>query len=363
VERAGDATVVRVAGRLDARSLPDVWPAAMRGVDQAGPGPLRVDASGLHYCDGAGIALLAQLALRARNAGGAIEFAGLDPALKSLLDRALPEAPESPPAPPPSSIVQLGMATSEVLESLYTMVAFLGELVADLAWIAMHPHKVRWLDTLVVAEKAGVNALPVVCLLGWLMGLIIAFQTAAPLGKYGVDSMIPTMLAVALVRELGPLITAIILAGRSGSAFAAEIGTMKVTEEINALTTFGLDPVRMLALPRLLATMFMTPLLSLFAIIFGLMGGYLVMVSLGFSLSFYVNQVLDAVTYVDLLGGLFKSIVFAFLVAAVGCVRGLQTQEGPGAVGDSTTKAVVAGIVLIVAADGVLGTVFYYIGI
>lgn len=379
VERTGGGTTVRLSGALDAHSLPSVWEATFAGLGPSPSLPLRVDASAVHYCDGAGIGLLAELVLRARAARGSsrgaiggtapgatgseVEFVGLDPAVKSLLDRALPSRPEQPPSAPPSTIEQLGQATSEVLGSLRTMVAFLGELVADFAWAAMRPHRVRWMDVLLVAEKAGANALPVVCLLGWLMGLIIAFQTAAPLARYGADAMIPTMLAVALVRELGPLITAIILAGRSGSAFAAEIGTMKVTEELNALTTLGLDPVRFLALPRLLATMLMTPLLSLFAIVFGLVGGYLVMLSLGYSLSFYVNQVLEAVTWVDLVGGLFKSIVFAFLVAGVGCVRGLQTEQGPGAVGDSTTRAVVAGIVLIVVADGVLGTVFYYLRI
>ena len=354
---------MRLSGDLDAHSLPPVWESTFAGLGQRPPGRVRVDASALRYCDGAGIGLLAELVLRSRAGGGQVEFVGLDPGLKSLLDRALPLQAEQAAPAPPSSIVQLGQATSEVLASLSMMVSFLGELVADFAWAAVRPQRVRWMDVLLVAEKAGANALPVVCLLGWLMGLIIAFQTAAPLARYGADSMIPTMLAVALVRELGPLITAIILAGRSGSAFAAEIGTMKVTEELNALTTLGLDPVRFLALPRLLATMLMTPLLSLFATLFGLVGGYLVMLSLGYSLSFYINQVLQAVTWVDLVGGLFKSIVFAFLVAGVGCVRGLQTQQGPGAVGDSTTRAVVAGIVLIVVADGVLGTVFYYLGI
>lgn len=363
IEQANGATVVRLAGRLDARSVAKVWQSSMAAAGGRTGGPLRVDAHNLRYCDGAGIGLLAGLALKARDAGATAEFVGLDPDLKSLLDRALPQGPVKDTSPRESSIVQIGRATSETLASLRMMIAFLGEVTADFAWVLLHPHKVRWMDVLVVAEKAGVNALPVVCLLGWLMGLIIAFQTAAPLGKFGVDSMIPTMLAIAMVRELGPLITAIILAGRSGSAFAAEIGTMKVTEELNALTTFGMDPVRFLALPRLIATMLMTPLLSIFAIIFGMVGGYLVMLSLGYSLSFYINQVLQAVDYVDLLGGLFKSIVFAFLVAAVGCIRGLQTQQGPGAVGDSTTKAVVAGIVLIVVADGILGTVFFYMGI
>jgi len=362
----GGATL-RLSGRLDAASVARLWPSAMDALSGTGSGarggPVRIEASGVTYCDGAGIGLLAGIALRAKDTGRPLEYIGLDPGTKSLLDRALPTVGGGAPTPSESSIVQLGKATTETLASMAMMISFLGEITRDFAWAIAHPRQVRWADVFLICEKAGANALPVVCLLGWLMGLIIAFQTAAPLGKFGVDSMIPTMLAIAMVRELGPLVTAIILAGRSGSAFAAEIGTMKVTEELNALTTLGLDPVRFLALPRLLATMLMTPLLSLFAIIFGLAGGYLIMLSLGYGLTFYVNQVLGAVDYVDLLGGLFKSVVFAFLVAGVGCVRGLQTQQGPGAVGDSTTRAVVAGIVLIVVADGVLGGVFYAIGI
>jgi phospholipid/cholesterol/gamma-HCH transport system permease protein len=175
--------------------------------------------------------------------------------------------------------------------------------------------------------------------------------------------MIPTLLSFAMVRELGPLITAIILAGRSGSAFAAELGTMKVTEEINALTTFGLDPSRFLVVPRILAAIIVTPLLSVFGTLFGLVGGYLIMLGLGYGLPFYVNQVRASVNWVDFLQGVFKAGVFAFLIAAIGCLKGLQTRSGPGAVGDSTTRAVVAGIVMIVVADGLLGVVFYYLGI
>lgn len=260
-------------------------------------------------------------------------------------------------------VPQVGRATAKVLGDLAAMVAFLGEIAAALAWAATHPSRIRWRDAALLAEKVGADAVPVTCLLGWLMGLIISFQAASPLGKLGVESLIPTMLGFAMIRELGPLVTAIILAGRSGSAFAAAIGTMKVTQELDALETFGIRPVRFLVVPRLIAAMVMTPLLSVFTTLLGLVGGYVIMAGLGFGLDFYVNQLRDALTYVDFLQGVFKAIVFGFLVTAIGCVKGLQTQSGPAAVGDSTTAAVVAGIVLVIAADGILGVVFYFVGI
>jgi phospholipid/cholesterol/gamma-HCH transport system permease protein len=157
--------------------------------------------------------------------------------------------------------------------------------------------------------------------------------------------------------------TAIILAGRSGSAFAAEIGTMKVNEEINALTTMGLDPVRFLVVTRVIAAVLMTPLLTLFSNLMGLAGGMMVFLSFDFPLVTYYQEVLGAVQLRDLLGGLAKSLVFGILVAGIGCLRGLQTRTGASAVGLSTTRAVVSGIVLIVLADGVFSVVFYYLGI
>ncbi len=154
-----------------------------------------------------------------------------------------------------------------------------------------------------------------------------------------------------------------ILAGRSGAAFAAEIGTMKVTEELSALKTMGLEPMQFLVVPRVLAALFVMPLLTVFNFAMSMVGGYIVMGSLGYSVSFYVNQVRAAVTVRDFLGGIFKSLVFAMIVAGVGCLRGTQTQSGPGAVGDSTTRAVVAGIVLTIVADAVLGVLYYNLGI
>ncbi|MBX3353998.1 MAG: MlaE family lipid ABC transporter permease subunit [Phycisphaeraceae bacterium] len=358
----GSATLT-LRGRLDTNTLGGVWDDAVRPLRDAGARSLAVDVSGVEYCDGAGLALLVELDRLARVAGGTVEFRGISDDLRGLFDRARSSGePRATPARE-GFVTQVGRATGALIADFRVLTTFLGELTAALAWAAMHPTKIRYREMFLICEKAGARATPVVCLLGFLMGLIISFQSAAPLRALGVESTIPMLLAIAMVRELGPLVTAIILAGRSGSAFAAELGTMKVTEEINALTTMGIEPARFLVVPRLLAAMLMTPLLSLFATLCGLVGGYVIMLTLGFSFPFYVREVQGAVDGVDLMGGLAKSVVFAFLVAAVGCARGLQTRGGPGAVGNSTTNAVVTGIVLIVAANAVLGVMFYFLGI
>jgi phospholipid/cholesterol/gamma-HCH transport system permease protein len=358
--------VLTLAGRLEARTLADAWEQAVGSVRESGPRQLTVDAAGLSYCDGAGLGLFAELRRLMTAGGGQIEFAGVSPELQRLLDMSLLEDPSAGPLvrpPRPGLVVYVGQSAWQLFQDLHQIISFIGELTAGLLWALLHPFRIRHGDVLQIAEKAGANALPVVSLLGLLVGVILAFQTETPLERYGAQPLIPTIVSIAVVREMAALITAIILAGRSGSAFAAEIGTMKVTEELSALKTLGLEPMQFLVVPRVLAALTVTPLLTAFNMLMSMIGGYIVMRGLGYSLSFYVNSILAAVTVSDLLGGLFKSLVFAMIVAGVGCLRGTQTRSGPGAVGDSTTRAVVAGIVLTIAADAVLGVVYFYLGI
>ncbi len=366
LERQGGSARLNVSGRLDATTLPSVWAQAVDPLRNSAPSELVVDVSGVTYCDGAGIGLLVEIDRQVRGRGGQIRFEHIATEQQRILNVALLKNPAATLATPPRSdnlVIRIGKSSAAVLEDIVSIIEFTGELTVVLLWAITHPHRVRWGDALLAAEKTGTNAVPVVCLLGFLVGLIIAFQTAGPMRTFGAEALVPTVVAIAIISELGPLMAAIILAGRSGSAFAAEIGTMKVTEEINALRTFGLSPTKFLVVPRVLASLAVTPLLGVFSSLMGVVGGYVVMASLGYSLSFYVDQVIKAVDYIDFLEGVFKSFVFALLVAGIGCLSGLKTQSGPGAVGDSTTKAVVAGIVLIVLADAVMGTCFYYINL
>lgn len=358
--------VLVLAGRLDSGTLMDAWTQTVDRICLVRPRKLTVNGAGLTYCDGAGLGLFAELRRLMSLSDGAIEFVGLTGELQRLLDVSLledPQARELEPIPKPDLATHIGQSTWLLVQDMGQIVAFVGELTAALAWAVRHPRRLRHNEVLAIAEKAGANAVPVVGLLGLLMGVILAFQTANPLARYGVQPLIPTIVAIASVREMSALITAVILAGRSGSAFAAEIGTMKVTEELSALKTMGLEPMQFLVVPRVLAALIIMPLLTVLNFALSMVGGCIVMRGLGYSVSFYVNQVLDAVNLKDYGGGLFKSLVFAFIVAGVGCLRGTQTQSGPGAVGDSTTRAVVAGIVLTIAADAVLGVMYFNLGI
>lgn len=210
--------------------------------------------------------------------------------------------------------------------------------------------------------KAGTQAMPVVALVGFLLGVILAFQSAIPLKMFGGEIYVGGLVGLALVRELGPIITAILITGRSGSAFSAELGSMKVNEELDALETMGLSPVRFLAVPRIWAGTLVMPLLSLVATGAGLVGGWLVMTMMSFPLVVYLNQLKMFVSTGDLIGALAKSLVFGFAVSAVGCYCGLSTGRDAEAVGTSTTRAVVTGIVVVAILDGLFAILFSWMG-
>lgn len=355
-----------IAGRLDSNTTGGIWRRATAALSGAKAANAIVDATGIEYCDGAGIALLVQLRRLQSKAGGSLQIDGLRPEFANLLNDAaqgFPAEVTSEHSRAGGLAEEIGEATVEVWRDIQILVSFVGELCAGLAHAAIHPRGVRWREALRVAEAVGVNALPIVALVSFLMGLIMAFQAAIPLAQFGAQLFIANLIGLSILRELGPLMTAIILAGRSGSAFAAELGTMKVREEIDALKTMGLDPVRFLIVTRVVAAVCMTPLLTIFADLVGLMGGSVVMLSLGFPLITYFQQIQYAVTYGSLVGGLVKSLVFGILVAGIGCLRGLQTKSGATSVGESTTSAVVSGIILIAITDGIFSVVYYYLGV
>lgn len=357
---------VSVAGQLDSAALPEAWAATVDPLNANTASELVIDVSKLDYLDGAGLGLFAELRRIAAVRQGSVKLVGVKQDQQRFIEMSTladPTAAQLKPRSRRNVITQFGKSVWDVVLDLHELVSFIGEVTFALLWAVRHPFKIRMRETLRIAEKAGANALPVVCLLGLLIGVILAFQTASPLARFGAQPLIPTIVAIAVVREMGPLITAVILSGRSGSAFAAEIGTMQVTEELAALKTLGLEPVRFLVIPRVLAALLVTPLLTVFNILMSIFGAYLIMASLGYSLAFFVDQVTGVIKLSDFVGGVAKSFVFALIVAGIGCLRGIQTRSGPGAVGDSTTRAVVAGIVLTIIADAVIGIVYYYMGI
>lgn len=353
-----------IDGRLDADSTGRIWRESLRLVAAARAPAVELDVAAMDYCDGSGIALLIELRRLQEKTGGQLHIHGLRPEFQELLDDWSQGGEEAAPAKTKVRVrlaEEIGQAAVQLWDDIHDLISFVGELGIALLKAAIHPRTIRWRDTLAVAEEVGVNALPIVALLSFLVGIIMAFQAAVPLRQFGAEIFVANMIGLSVLREMGPLMTAIILAGRSGSAFAAEIGTMKVREEIDALRTMGLEPVRFLVVPRVLAAVAMTPVLTVFADLLGVMGGSVVMLSLGFPLITFFNQLQLAVSYGSLVGGLVKAFVFGILIAAIGCLRGLQTQSGASAVGLSTTHAVVSGIILIVITDGIFSVIYYYL--
>lgn len=363
LEIAEGPDVVRLVlgGRLDAAGVAPLWPLAREALARH-PGPVAVEAAAVDYCDGAGLAFLVDLLRQERK----VDIVGLAEPFRRLLDQFDPARFREPLAPPPaeeSLLARIGRGAEEVAGDLRAQFAFIGEAGRALVFALRHPGRVRWRDALAAAEEAGANALPIVTLVAFILGVIIAYQSALAMRQFGAEVYVADLIGISMVRELAPLMTAILLAGRSGAAFAAEIGTMRINEEIDALTTFGFDPVRFLVVTRVLAALVVTPLLAVYADVVGLLGGALVLLSFQVPLVTYFQEVFALVHMSDLLGGLFKCAVFGVVIAGIGCLRGLQTGSGAAAVGIAATRAVVSGLVLIVLVDGGFAIAYYHLGI
>ena len=367
VERkSADELCLTISGQLDADGTAALWARTVTLLSREKPARVTIEASGIAYCDGTGISLLLEIERSLLALDGKCTIQGLRPEFRNLLDQFTPAdfAKIAREKPRPCCLpTETGRAAVRTWQTMRALISFVGELSAALLRAVPQPRLIRWRDVWLIMEKAGVDALPIVALISFLVGLIMAFQAAIPMRYFGAEIYVANLIGLSVLRELGPLMTSIILAGRSGSAFAAELGTMKINEEIDALTTMGLDPVPFLVVPRVLAALFITPLLTLFANLFGLAGGSVVLLSLGYPMVAYVRQVQMAVGWVDLSGGLFKSLIFGLIVAAIGCLHGLRTEFGPSAVGNAATRAVVSAIILIVVSDGIFSVLFYYLGI
>ena len=231
------------------------------------------------------------------------------------------------------------------------------------AGFAAGPHTCGQISSQYIQE-AGAEALPIVSLISFLIGMIFAFVGVIQLNNFGAGIYTADLVAVAMVREMAPIMTAIIMAGRTGAAYAAQIGTMKVNEEVDALTTMGMNPIDFLVMPRVVALIVMMPMLTLYSSLMGILGGAAVGLSmLDVSVVQYATQTVNAVGLNSLLGGLFKSIVYGSLVALAGCQQGMACGNSAMAVGESTTRAVVMGIVLIVVSASVLTVIYINLGI
>jgi phospholipid/cholesterol/gamma-HCH transport system permease protein len=346
---------IELKGRITAYTAAPMWRSALETLARNPDRPIIVDASQVEYADDVGVALLFDLIRRDRPEAAKVEIRDLAPNLAHLV-RALHPKDFATPArgrSRPGIIEHLGRATVQQVTYVMQVADFVGECWVELRRVFTRRGRVNWRDVLDIATEAGANGVPVVLLVGFLMGVIIAFQTGLVAKSFGAVLFVVNGVGFALLRELGPLMTAIVFAGRTGAAFAAQIGTQKVNEEVNAITTFGLSPIHFLVLPRLLAAILVVPLLTVLADIVGLFGAALVMLRFDISFLQFYNQLLAAVTAWDFTLGILKAAVFGLTIAAVGCQRGLATGAGATSVGLSTTSAVVTSIVLIIVIDGI----------
>jgi len=343
---AGSWTSLRLAGiaaRLDA--VP-----ANAGTE--------LDASGIEAMDTAGAWLLQKLTRRLNAPLRRLkpEFAPLLAAVAKDLDTHLPAAT---PASSTGWLAQLGQLSQQSLLQGGALLAFVGETAVVLAQGLRHPQRLRWRPVLFNIRTAGWDALPIVGLLSFLLGVVVAYQGADQLRRYGANIFVVDLVGVSMLREFAPLITAIIIAGRSGSAYAAQIGTMAVTEEIDAMRTLGIVPLEQLVLPKLLALMLALPLLTVFADTMGLLGGMLMArAQLGVGYAEFVDRLAKAVGMSTYLVGLAKAPVFAAVIVMVGCHQGFRTRGGADSVGRQTTRSVVQAIFIVIVVDALFSIIF-----
>lgn len=358
--------LLSIGNTLNAANVTILWKKFDEIISTSPPKKLVIDASKLINCHTIGFAFLTHCKETCKERGIIVEVSNLNDKYIHLIDffGILQSKEEISIDFKETKVEAIGKKVSENIESLEETMMFIGEVTYSFLKFLKNPFKnLRWSEVFVSLEKSGVNALPLILLIGFLFGLIISFQSSIPMQRFGAQVFIANLVSLSLFRELGPLLTAIILAARSGSSYAAEIGTMKVSEELDALFTMGLHPIPYLILPRLIAGFLLSPILTVFLILSGLFGSSLVVMSLGFSFPAFINQATVTVKITDFIGGLVKSSIFGLLVSGIGCLSGLQTKEGAAAVGISTTKAVVVSIISISIADGLFSLVYYILGI
>jgi phospholipid/cholesterol/gamma-HCH transport system permease protein len=333
------------------------------------PAPRRVafEAAGLGEWDSSLVAFVTEVIELCHARDVAVDPSGLPSGLKRLVElaEAVPEKKDAHSASAGTSLAErVGAATIAYVESIGGFLAFLGAVTIALGRFFAGRARYRRVDLMVAIQDCGANAFGIVTLISFLVGTILAFMGAVQLEQFGASIYVADLVGIGMARDMGAMMTAIIMAGRTGAAFAAQLGTMKVTQEIDALTTMGISPMEFLVLPRVIALILMMPLLCFYSDLMGVLGGAAVGSGvLGLSFTTYFRETLHAVTLTDVLGGVFKSSVYGVIIAISGCLRGFQCGNNSSAVGDAATSAVVTGIVFIVVACGAFALVFNILGI
>ncbi|WP_438003286.1 MlaE family lipid ABC transporter permease subunit [Sorangium sp. So ce321] len=358
--------LIPLQGELRMRDADALWSQLSAAVSDVRDGTVTFDLARVSIMDGGILSLLLHLRAMLAERGARLELSGANERLAALIELYGGNERVARPAKKKAEgvIHQIGRATVSVLEEARLIVDFLGQMSVAAVNVARRPSRGNWHDTLPFVEKTGVDALPIVLLINTLVGFVMAFQAAKQLATYGANIYVADLVGISVTRELAPLMTAIIVCGRSGAAIAAELGTMKVSEEIDALRIMGFGTVSYLVLPRALALVLVVPVLTLLADIVGIVGGMLVAsTSLGVSRQGYLNETLIAVHPLDVGTGLIKSAAFAMTIALIACQQGIATSGGAEGVGRRATSTVVASLFCIVLIDTFFTVVFRALGV
>jgi phospholipid/cholesterol/gamma-HCH transport system permease protein len=355
VVAAGGGWTVAGAGTLE-RLVAALTPKATQDV--------AFDLSEISALDTAGVWLLREAARRYEAAGASVSWQGVAQRFEPLFELVAANEGHKPERTPrgnamAAAIARLGKTTIEAGHEAVALTAFIGlAMITGLRAFA-RPRRFRLVSLTNQIEQTGMNALPIVGLMSFLIGIVLAYQGAIQLRKFGAELFTIDMLAITIPREIGVLLTAIMVAGRSGSAFTAQIGTMKVNEEIAAMQALGLDPMEILVLPRINALMITLPILTLFSVFVGMVGGAaMAIISLDLAAVQFLSRLQEAMTLKHFMVGMVKAPVFAYLIAVVGCYQGLRVSGGAEGVGRLTTRAVVLSIFLVIVADAVFSIMF-----
>ena len=368
LETVGDATlVVQLSG--DWRMQKNVASAipVQNAIETSHVRSVRFDAKALSSWDSSILIFLTKVTELCRQQDIVTEREGLPKGIRRLLELAeiVPEQEGARHATDsPSFLARVGTTTTGSYIALSEMLRFLGEVTLAFVKLVKMRARYRTADLFLIIQECGAQALPIVTLISFLVGVIMAFVGAIQLQQFGAQIYVADLVGIAVVRDMGAMMTGIIMAGRTGAAFAAKLGTMKVTQEIDALITLGFSPLEFLVLPRMIALCLMMPLLCLYSDLMGILGGAAVgLWMLDLSWTTYYHQTVHAITLTALFGGVFKSVIYGVLISLSGCLRGMQCGGSASAVGEAATSAVVTSIVFIVAACGALSVVFHIIGV
>ncbi len=359
VEETGDLCRLTLGGRWDGGAARPRWTPPTGG----GIRRVQIVVTELERWDGSLVLFLGEVRRACEQRGWALAAQGLPAGIPPALVQFQPGAARAKAAGWPW-LEQLGLTTRLVVADALDLARFMGNCTIAAGQVLRRPSRFRWADCLVQMQQCGAHGLPIVGLVSFLVGVIIAYQSAVLLRQFGADIYVADLIGIGVVREMGPMMAAVVLAGRTGAAFAAEIGNMKANEEIDALETLGLSPVQFLVLPRLVALQLMMPLLALYANALGILGGMsIAWVVLDLPPITYWMETKSVLDLSDLSTGLIKSVAFGGLIGFAGCLRGLQAERSASGVGKAATSAVVTGILCIILADAVFAVVFNILGV